>query len=180
MAILVGAASKLCSYRGDGKVLLNKLCEQVKGEQMTSVWSFPICSGKERLRDSSGVKLHPTQKSLALLRRIILATSRPGDTVLDPFLGSGTTVAAAKQLGRIGVGIEREKKYITVAKRRIKSVDPEELSEEQTVAAPRRVAFAELLKHGLIKFGQHLQSKDGKTKALVLADGNIKIQRSRR
>ncbi len=145
------------------------------GKQMTSVWNFPICGGKERLRDSSGVKLHSTQKPLALLRRIILATSRPGDTVLDPFLGSGTTVAAAKQLGRIGVGIERERKYITVAKRRIKSVIPEELSEEQTVAAPRRVAFAELLKHGLIKSGQHLQSKDGKTKALVLANGNIKV-----
>ena len=79
------------------------------GKQMTNVWRFPICGGAERLRDAAGKKLHSTQKPESLLRRIILATSRPGDVVLDPFSGSGTTVAVARKLGRIGIGIEREK-----------------------------------------------------------------------
>lgn len=145
------------------------------GKQMTNVWHFPLCGGKERLRDSNGDKLHSTQKPLALLRRVILASSKPGDVVLDPFLGSGTTVAAARQLGRIGVGIEREKKYIKIAAPRIAAVLPEQLSEEQIAAPPRRVAFAELLKRRLIKPGQYLHSKNGDTRARVMSDGNIKV-----
>ena len=145
------------------------------GKQMRSVWDFPLCGGKERLRDADGNKLHSTQKPAALLRRVILATSRPGDIVLDPFLGSGTTAAMAKQLGRIGIGIEREKAYIKIAKKRIAAVLPEELSAEESAPPPRRVAFMELLERGLIKPGATLQSRDGKAKARVLADGNIKI-----
>ena len=76
--------------------------------QMRSDWLFPICSGAERLREDCGRKTHPTQKPEALLHRILLAASNPGDVVLDPFLGSGTTAVAAKRLGRAFIGIERE------------------------------------------------------------------------
>lgn len=92
------------------------------GKQMTNVWTFPLCGGKERLRDRDGVKLHPTQKPEALLRRVILSSSDVGDTVLDPFVGSGTTLAVARQLGRVGVGIEKGKEYVAVARDRVRKV----------------------------------------------------------
>ena len=75
---------------------------------MRSDWLFPICTGGERLKDDNGDKLHPTQKPEALLARIMLASTKPGDVVLDPFFGSGTTGAVAKRLGRHFVGVERE------------------------------------------------------------------------
>ncbi|MCC2096160.1 MAG: site-specific DNA-methyltransferase, partial [Hyphomicrobiales bacterium] len=59
--------------------------------QVRSDWYMPICNGGERLKDDSGRKVHPTQKPEALLSRIVLSASKPGDVVLDPFLGSGTT-----------------------------------------------------------------------------------------
>src|SRR5215475_3304001 len=68
--------------------------------QMRSDWFIPLCTGEERLKGRDGRKLHPTQKPLALLARVILAASRPGDLVLDPFCGTGTTGAAARRLGR--------------------------------------------------------------------------------
>ncbi|TIN73000.1 MAG: site-specific DNA-methyltransferase, partial [Mesorhizobium sp.] len=80
--------------------------------QMRSDWLFPICTGAERLKDENGNKLHPTQKPEALLARIMMASTKPGDVVLDPFFGSGTTGAVAKRLGRHFVGIEREQSYI--------------------------------------------------------------------
>ena len=79
--------------------------------QMRSDWLFPICSGPERLKDEGGRKAHPTQKPEALLHRILLASSKPGDIVLDPFFGTGTTGAVAKRLGRRFIGIERDTDY---------------------------------------------------------------------
>src|SRR3984893_2713271 len=90
--------------------------------QARSDWFFPICSGEERLKDDGGRKAHPTQKPEALLRRIILASSNPGDVILDPFFGSGTTGAAAKLLGRRFIGIERDEGYAAIARRRIAAV----------------------------------------------------------
>ena len=87
--------------------------------QMRSDWLFPICSGPERLKQDGGRKTHPTQKPEALLHRIILASSHKGDIVLDPFLGSGTTAAVAKRLGRAFIGIERDPEYLRMATRRI-------------------------------------------------------------
>ena len=78
-----------------------------------------LCGGKERLRDTHGDKLHSTQKPEALLRRVIMSSTNPGDVVVDPFLGSGTTLGVARKLGRIGVGIEREKKYTQLAYKRV-------------------------------------------------------------
>src|SRR5690606_38819938 len=92
--------------------------------QMRSDWLFPICSGGERLKDSSDEKVHPTQKPEALLYRVIGATTKPGDLVLDPFFGTGTTGAVAKKLGRHFIGIEREETYIAAALRRIAAIKP--------------------------------------------------------
>ena len=81
------------------------------GKQMRSDWYMPICGGRERLRDESGRKIHSTQKPASLLERIVLATSRPGDLVLDPFAGTGTTGLAAQRLGRRWLMIERDPGY---------------------------------------------------------------------
>jgi adenine-specific DNA-methyltransferase len=77
--------------------------------QWGSVWRFPI----ERERD------HPAQKPLALMGQIVAISSRPGDLVLDPFMGSGTTLVAAKRAGRKAIGIEREEKYCEAAANRL-------------------------------------------------------------
>ncbi len=109
----------------------NKTCknytfnyEQMKimngGKQMKDIdWVFGLCRGQERLKDEQGVKAHPTQKPLKLIQQILLAGTKKGDLVLDPFLGSGTTAFAAKALGRNWVGIEKEKKYFDLANSRI-------------------------------------------------------------
>jgi site-specific DNA-methyltransferase (adenine-specific) len=82
--------------------------------QVSSVWSIPSVPKKEKLHG-----YHPTQKPLRLVRRAILASSREGDLVFDPFCGSGTTGVAAKELGRFFVGSEREGEYAELAARRI-------------------------------------------------------------
>jgi modification methylase len=144
--------------------------------QMRSDWLFPICSGGERIKDEDGRKAHPTQKPEALLARIMMATSRPGDLVLDPFFGSGTTGAVAKRLGRNYVGIEREQSYIDVAERRIAAVEPLGKAELTIVSSKRaepRVAFSALVESGLILPGTVLTDQRGKFSAIVRADGTV-------
>ena len=94
------------------------------GKQMRSDWRFPICSGKQRLKGKDGKKVHPTQKPEALLYRVITATTNPGDVILDPFFGTGTTGAVAKRTGRHFIGIERDYTYIEYAQKRIDAVQP--------------------------------------------------------
>ncbi len=146
------------------------------GLQMRSDWELPICSGKERIK-VDGKKAHTTQKPEALLERVILASSNPGDIVLDPFFGSGTTGAVAKRLGRRWIGIERESSYINVAQARIDSVQlalMEQLYTEQPKRSRPRIAFETLLEKGLLKAGQTLYfGKKGRTIATVKADGQL-------
>ena len=145
-------------------------------KQMRSDWLIPICSGGERLKDENGNKAHSTQKPEELLKRIILATSKEGDIVLDPFFGSGTTGAVAKLLNRHFIGIEREKKYIKIAKERIKKVKPyskEYTFNYQEVPKPK-VPFGNLVESAYIKVGEKLYSKDKKHWAKVMADGTLK------
>ena len=92
--------------------------------QMRSDWTLPICAGDERLKDADGQKAHSTQKPEALLHRVIVASTKPGDVILDPFFGSGTTGAVAKRLGRHFIGIERDKNYADVARARIADIVP--------------------------------------------------------
>ena len=87
-----------------------------EGLQMRSDWSLPLCTGAERLKGAEGSKLHPTQKPESLLYRIMLAATKTGDVVLDPFFCTGTTGAVAKQMGRSYIGIERDETYIKGAR----------------------------------------------------------------
>src|SRR5690606_23170731 len=124
--------------------------------QMRSDWLFPICTGNERLKNDNGDKLHPTQKPEALLARVMLASTKPGDVVLDPFFGSGTTGAVAKRLGRNFVGVEREQCYIDAANERIANVRPMHLADLEGMPSKRaepRVAFVSLLDSGVMKPG---------------------------
>jgi modification methylase len=146
--------------------------------QMRSDWLFPICTGKERLKNADGDKLHPTQKPEALLARVMLSSTKPGDVVLDPFFGSGTTGAVAKRLGRHFVGIEREQEYIDAANERIAQIEP--LSDESLALmtgkrAEPRVAFSSLVDAGLLKPGMRLYDRKKRWSAHVRADGTIAI-----
>ncbi|MCY6381643.1 site-specific DNA-methyltransferase [Hoeflea prorocentri] len=144
--------------------------------QMRSDWLFPICAGSERLKGEDGKKAHPTQKPEALLSRIILSSTKPGDVVLDPFFGSGTTGAVAKRLGRHYVGIEREQAYIDAAEARIadiKTLGKAELTVMTGKKAEPRVAFNVLIDSGLLKPGARLQCAKGRHNAVVRADGTL-------
>ncbi|MDR1696769.1 MAG: site-specific DNA-methyltransferase, partial [Rickettsiales bacterium] len=99
------------------------------GKQMRSDWGIDICLGAERLKGADGKSLHTTQKPTALLRRVILSSTRAGDTVLDPFFGSGTTGAVARELGRNFIGIERDVNYVAAARARIDAVCPADLTQ---------------------------------------------------
>jgi modification methylase len=144
--------------------------------QMRSDWLFPICTGAERLKDENGDKVHPTQKPEALLSRVLLSSSKPGDVVLDPFFGSGTTGAVAKRLGRHFVGVEREQAYIDAALDRIAAVRPlheDALSVMTGKRAEPRVAFVSLLDTGLVAPGTILHDVKRRWSAQVRADGTL-------
>lgn len=144
--------------------------------QMRSDWLFPICTGAERLKGEDGKKVHPTQKPEALLARVLMASSKPGDVVLDPFFGSGTTGAVARRLGRHFVGIEREQDYIDAARARIDAVEPlgkNELTVMTGKRAEPRVAFNVLIEAGHVKPGDVLFDAKRKHQAIVRADGTL-------
>ena len=144
--------------------------------QMRSDWYLPLCTGDERLKDEKGAKVHPTQKPEALLARVMLSASNPGDVILDPFFGTGTTGAVAKALGRRFIGVEREKVYAEAARKRIAVIEP--LPPEAFSAAPSkrtepRVPFLSLIEAGMIKAGEVVTDEKGRYKATVRADGNL-------
>ncbi|WP_045835068.1 site-specific DNA-methyltransferase [Hyphomicrobium sp. 99] len=144
--------------------------------QMRSDWLFPICSGPERLKDDGGRKAHPTQKPEALLHRVLIASTKPGDTVLDPFFGTGTTGAVAKRLGRKFIGIERDLDYATAADERIAKVVPLELEAIETLPSKRnepRIPFGQILELGIIKPGRKLFGPRREVRAEVRADGTL-------
>ena len=144
--------------------------------QMRSDWTFALCTGEERIKDEDGKKAHPTQKPEALLHRVMLAATRPGDVVLDPFFGTGTTGAAAKRLGRHYIGIEREETYAKVAEKRIKAVvpaNPEDLAVMGSKKAEPRVPFGALVEAGLLRPGDRLYCPKGEREARVRADGSL-------
>ena len=146
------------------------------GVQMRSDWTLPICTGRERIKKSDGTKAHPTQKPESLLHRVILATSNPGDVIVDPFFGTGTTGAVAKKLGRDFIGFEMEEDYIVHAQRRIDKIDtatPEDYAVTQSKRQAVRVPFGSLLERGLVNVGTVLYSPKGDIKALVRADGSL-------
>jgi modification methylase len=146
------------------------------GLQMRNVWELPVCTGGERLTDGEGRKLHPTQKPEALLYRVVVAASNPGDVVLDPFLGTGTTAAVARRLHRHFIGIERDPAYVAAARRRIAAVVPVADLAALVVGSERKarqVSFARLVEEGWVAPGTRLSSPGGETTATVRADGQI-------
>jgi modification methylase len=146
--------------------------------QVRSDWFLPICTGAERLKDSSGRKLHPTQKPEALLSRILLAASNKGGVVLDPFFGSGTTGAVAKRLGRSFIGIERDASFVRAARARIAGVEPLPHEAIAAVADKRsepRIPFAAIVEAGLVRPGEILADERKRHAAMVRADGTVSI-----
>ncbi|AKR54509.1 Modification methylase [Devosia sp. H5989] len=144
--------------------------------QMRSDWLFPICTGSERLKDESDGKVHPTQKPEALLFRILNATTKPGDVVLDPFFGTGTTGAVARKLGRHFIGIEREGAYVAAALKRLAAIKPVRADALETTVPKRaapRVPFGSLIEQGLIAAGTEIYDERRRHSALVRADGSV-------
>ncbi|WP_279574787.1 site-specific DNA-methyltransferase [Methylobacterium sp. J-088] len=144
--------------------------------QMRSDWFIPLCTGEERLKDEAGHKVHPTQKPEALLARTLLAATNPGDVVLDPFFGTGTTGAVAKRLGRRFIGIERETTYAEAARARIAAVEP--LSKAALIVAPTkraepRVPFLSVIEAGHIRPGEIVTDERRRFRATVRPDGQL-------
>ena len=147
-----------------------------EGIQMRSDWVLPICTGHERLKDENGDKAHPTQKPESLLHRVLVATTQPGDVVLDPFFGTGTTGAVAKMLGRDFIGIEREEEYRKVAAARIARVrrfDASALEITGSKRAEPRVPFGVVVERGMLRPGEELYSLGNRFCAKVRADGTL-------
>ena len=147
-----------------------------EGIQMRSDWVIPLCTGGERLKDDAGDKAHPTQKPEALLHRVLLGTTNPGDVVLDPFFGTGTTGAVAKMLGREYIGIEREAAYREAATKRLSKIrkfDREALETTTSKRAEPRVPFGQIVERGMLRPGEELYSIGNRYKAKVRADGTL-------
>ena len=152
-----------CTKSQEAKYTFNyKTMKHLNGDkQDKSVWDIGICIGSERLKDEEGKKSHSTQKPEKLLYKIILASSKPGDVVLDPFFGTGTTGAVAKLLGRHYIGLEREATYIEIAKKRIAKVKTEasDLHNLALEVKPPRVSTKQLIESGYLSVGEKLYDK---------------------
>jgi modification methylase len=167
------------NYRAMKRLNWDATSVAATGKQMRSDWELPLCTGDERLK-IDGQKVHAAQKPEALLYRVILASSRPGDVVLDPFFGTGTTGAVAKMLHRHWIGIERDGTYVQVAIERLARVQPPDFEEEIFVFPNKRsrprVPFGRLLENGLLSPGQVLYFGPAReAQAMVLADGSLKL-----
>ena len=164
------AASKAYTFNYDALKVFND------DLQMRSDWMLPICTGEERLKDGDGAKVHPTQKPEALLYRVLLASTKPGDVVLDPFFGTGTTGAVAKKLGRHFIGIERDVTYAAAARKRIDAAQPATGAVLKVIEGKRaepRVPFGSLVEAGLISAGDVLMDSRRRFAATVRADASL-------
>lgn len=162
----------------DSRVTFNYDALKVFNEdkQMRSDWTIPLCTGGERLKDEAGRKAHPTQKPESLLHRVLLATTHPGDLVLDPFSGTGTTAVAAKRLGRNFIGLERDENYVRLSRARLKSIEPldiETLETERSKKSLARVPFGALIETGWLKPGDRLFCPQRRHQARIRVDGSL-------
>ena len=148
--------------------------------QMRSDWLIPICNGKERIK-KKGKKIHSTQKPESLLHRIILASTNKGDTIFDPFLGTGTTAVVAKKLGRAYFGIEQNKNYFSSAKKRIhatKQIEDNNLDTIENNKSKPRIPFGSLIELDVIKPGTKIYDQKKEINARIMVDGSIKYKDS--
>ncbi len=170
-----------CATSRDAKYTFNyqNLKELNDGKQMRSDWYIPICNGKERIRENDKSRSHPTQKPEALLYRILLASSKKGDLIVDPFLGTGTTAVVAKKLQRNFLGIDQDKKYIQIAKKRLnntKSYEDDVVVLKKSRKDLPKIPFGELVEQGVIPAGAVLTDAKNIFKAKVISDGSLKIK----
>ena len=170
-----------CTTSRDAKYTFNyqNLKELNDGKQMRSDWYIPICSGKERIRKSDHSRSHPTQKPEALLYRVLLASSKKGDLIVDPFLGTGTTAVVAKKLQRHFIGIDQNNEYIQIAKTRLKktkSYEDDVVILKKSRKDLPKIPFGELVEQGLIPAGAVLTDAKNKNRAKVNSDGSLKIK----
>lgn len=149
--------------------------------QMRSDWLFPISKGEERIVDDTGKSLHPTQKPIELLYRMLMASTKPGDHILDPFAGTGTTAIAAKLLNRKFLLIEENETYVKAAQDRLEKV--EICSDNQAFSLYKkrdlpRVPFGLLLEKNILKPGQKLYGGRTRKKqpAILCSDGLLKFK----
>jgi len=171
-----------CKFRGARYTFNHHAMKALnEGKQMRSDWLLPICTGGERLKTPDGKKAHSTQKPEALLYRILLAASNPGDVVLDPFFGSGTSGAVARKLHRRWIGIEREARYVELARQRIAAVQPQPYDPQVFDVRDRRrlaprVPFVRLLESGYLHPGETLYFRGQPTQtARIKPDGNLRL-----
>ncbi len=143
-------------------------------------WLLSLATGKERIKDEAGKKVHSTQKPMSLLYRVIVSSSKLGDVVLDPFFGSGTTGAVAKILGRKWIGIELDKKYIKYAQKRIDDISSINIDEQvfevrsQKKLAPR-IDFSSLVEENYLRPGDKLIFKKNlKLTGAIKPDGRVR------
>lgn len=170
-----------CTTSRDAKYTFNyqNLKELNDGKQMRSDWYIPICGGKERIRKNDHSRSHPTQKPEALLYRVLLASSKKGDLIVDPFLGTGTTAVVAKKLQRHFIGIDQNSKYIQIAKTRLKktkSYEDDVVILKKSRKDLPKIPFGELVEQGLIPAGAVLTDAKNKYRAKVNSDGSLKIK----
>lgn len=149
------------------------------GKQLGCVWQIRTCCGAERLRDEHGARLHPTQKPEELLQRIILASSRPGQVVLDPFIGTGTTAVVARRLLRHWIGVEQHEPYFRAAEKRINMTQPLLASDPRITEVYGehlpRVAFRKLVKCGYLHAGQSLYLHQPDCEATIMENGKLRV-----
>lgn len=167
-----------CSKSHDAKYTFNyeSMKELNDGLQMRSDWHLPLCTGHERLKGEDGKKLHATQKPESLLYRVIMASTKAGDVVLDPFSGTGTTAAVAKKLGRNYIGIEKDPYYIEGSEERLNSIKANEdmsLLEMKSKKKQPRIPFGNVVERGLLSVGDVLYGPKGKVKAKINSDGSV-------
>ena len=170
-----------CTTSRNAKYTFNyqNLKELNDGIQMRSDWYIPICGGKERIRKNNRSRSHPTQKPEALLYRILLASSKKGDLIVDPFLGTGTSAVVAKKLQRYFIGIDQNNEYIQIAKTRLKktkSYEDDVVILKKSRKDLPKIPFGELVEQVLITAGAVLTDVKNKFKAKVNSDGSLKIK----
>ena len=170
-----------CTTSREAKYTFNyqNLKELNDGKQMRSDWYIPICGGKERIRKNDHSRSHPTQKPEALLYRVLLASSKKGDLIVDPFLGTGTTAVVAKKLQRHFIGIDQNNEYIQIAKTRLKktkSYEDDVVILKKSRKDLPKIPFGELVEQGLIPAGAVLTDATNKFKAKVNSDGSLIIK----
>ncbi|WP_233707704.1 site-specific DNA-methyltransferase [Helicobacter aurati] len=181
--LLWATKDKKAKYTFNYKTAKELNCEIVGFEnggrkQLGSVWKIPVCSGKERLKDINGDKLHNTQKPESLLYRIIAISSKLGDIVLDPFGGTMTTVAVAKRLGRNYISFEQNPKYIEYGRKRLDSIAFEDcpITRAEFDKKPLKVSLKEMIETGFLHIGEKLSLKSTAFEATLTDEGKLEFE----